>query len=58
MLVVELAKKRLDVEYFTQASIQLADAGFDFAAQILQRLDALQKLSAELLLRRLGRRPC
>jgi len=54
MLGAGLANDSLDIELFTQAGIELADADFDLGSQFGKRCDAVQELAAELLLRCFG----
>ena len=51
MLFVGLSGKVVDIEFLAEPGIKFADANFDFGTQRFERLDALQKLAAELLLR-------
>ena len=44
----------LDIEFFAHPGIKLPNADLDFRTQLCERLDPLQNLSPELLLRRLG----
>ncbi len=50
MLCVELANERLEIKLFAQSGIQLADADFNFGAQMLQCLDPIKQLPPQLLL--------
>ena len=45
-----LANHGLDIEFFTQAGIKLADADFDLSSQFGKRGDAIQEFAADLLL--------
>src|ERR1043166_2601333 len=56
MLFVGFADDFFDVELFALAGIEFLDADLDLRAKLAQRLDVLQQLAPELLLRRLGER--
>jgi hypothetical protein len=47
MRFVGLPENVVDIEFLAEPGIQFVDADFDFAAQLLERLDALQKLPAD-----------
>lgn len=51
MRFVGLPQNVVDVEFPAKAGVEFADASFNFSAQLSKRLDALQQLTAELLLR-------
>jgi len=51
---VKLTETLFYIEVLAQAGVQFVSTGLDLSAQILERVEALQELSSELLLRRLG----
>src|ERR1041385_3075466 len=56
MLVARFADDVFDVQLFALAGIELLDTDLDLGAKLGQRLDVLEQLAPELLLRRFGKR--
>ena len=53
MFLADFSDNLLYVELFSEASIKLLDANFDLITKRRQRIDPLEQVAAELLLRRL-----
>jgi hypothetical protein len=51
MLAVKLVEELLDIELLAEASVELTDAKLDRGTKLVERLDTLEHLAAELLLR-------